>query len=600
MLYINNREYDTMALISNETINEIRRSVDIVDIISGYLPLTQKGKNFFGVCPFHDDTNPSMSVSKEKQIYTCFSCGATGNVFRFVMDYENVSFLEAVKIVADHAGIDIQIDTRSSKKNVAHLQPLYDMYELSQKLYQNNINTSQGREARTYLKQREIDDSIIKEFGIGLALHQRDVLTKLFLSKKYSHEDMVKSGLVLKNDYGYLDMYQDRIMFPLWDISGRIVGYSGRLYKTEGNFKYINTRETEIFKKGELLYNYHRAKDEARRLDTVLIMEGFMDVIRAYTIGVKNVVATMGTAVTKEHIILLKRMAKNILLVFDGDSAGAKATYACANELLKVGITPKIVRLEEDLDPDDYIKKYGKERFLRKINHPINVMDFKLSYLKEHRDLTSNEDLARYVQDVLQELSMIEDDVLLELTIKKMSEESSLDESFLRKKLEEIREKKEQKEQKNSQNLPTKEKKKEILNNKYTQAEKNLIYYMLKSPEVIKMYDRKMTYMPTESYRLLARDISYFYKQYHQINEADFITFIGNNQQKMDTLGEILSLPLKEEYTLDEIEDYIAAIRQYNVRYEQRRLKEEMKKITDPLEKAKIAQKIIELKVKGE
>ena len=234
------------------------------------------------------------------------------------------------------------------------------MYELSQKLYQNNINTSQGKEARTYLKQREIDDSIIKEFGIGLALHQRDVLTKLFLSKKYSHEDMVKSGLVLKNDYGYLDMYQDRIMFPLWDISGRIVGYSGRLYKTEGNFKYINTRETEIFKKGELLYNYHRAKDEARRLDNVLIMEGFMDVIRAYTIGVKNVVATMGTAVTKEHIVLLKRMAKNILLVFDGDSAGAKATYACANELLKVGITPKIVRLEEDLDPDDYIKNMEK------------------------------------------------------------------------------------------------------------------------------------------------------------------------------------------------------------------------------------------------
>lgn len=600
MLYIISREYDNMPLINTETINEIRRNVDIVDVISGYLPLTQKGKNFFGVCPFHDDTNPSMSVSREKQIYTCFSCGATGNVFRFVMDYENISFLEAVKIVADHAGIDIQIDTRMSKSSTTHLKPLYDMYELSQKLYQNNINTSQGIEARAYLKKRSIDEEIIKEFGIGLALHQRDILTKLFTSKKYSYEDMVKSGLILKNDYGYLDMYQDRIMFPLWDIKGQIVGYSGRLYKTEGNFKYINTRETEIFKKGELLYNYHRAKDEARRQNTVLIMEGFMDVIRAYTIGVKNVVATMGTAVTKEHIILLKRMAKNILLVFDGDAAGAKATYACANELLKVGITPKIVRLEEDLDPDDYIRKYGKERFISKIEHPINVMDFKISYLKQQRDLTSNEDMAKYIQDVLQELLAINDDVLMELTIKKMSEESKLSEEFLRRKLEEMTEKKQQQDIKEVKNIDSNHKKSEQLSNKYTQAEQNLVYYMLKSPEVIKMYDRKMTYMPTEKYRLLARDISYFYKQYHLINEADFITFLGGNKQKQATLGEILSLPLKEEYTLDEIEDYIRAIRQYNVRYEQQRLKREMQKITDPIEKAKIAQRIIELKVKGE
>ena len=600
MLYIISREYDNMPLINTETINEISRNVDIVDVISGYLPLTQKGKNFFGVCPFHDDTNPSMSVSREKQIYTCFSCGATGNVFRFVMDYENISFLEAVKIVADHAGIDIQIDTRMSKSSTTHLKPLYDMYELSQKLYQNNINTSQGIEARAYLKKRSIDEEIIKEFGIGLALHQRDILTKLFISKKYSYEDMVKSGLILKNDYGYLDMYQDRIMFPLWDIKGQIVGYSGRLYKTEGNFKYINTRETEIFKKGELLYNYHRAKDEARRQNTVLIMEGFMDVIRAYTIGVKNVVATMGTAVTKEHIILLKRMAKNILLVFDGDAAGAKATYACANELLKVGITPKIVRLEEDLDPDDYIRKYGKERFISKIEHPINVMDFKISYLKQQRDLTSNEDMAKYIQDVLQELLAINDDVLMELTIKKVSEESKLSEEFLRRKLEEMTEKKQQQDIKEVKNIDSNHKKSEQLSNKYTQAEQNLVYYMLKSPEVIKMYDRKMTYMPTEKYRLLARDISYFYKQYHLINEADFITFLGDNKQKQATLGEILSLPLKEEYTLDEIEDYIRAIRQYNVHYEQQRLKREMQKITDPIEKAKIAQRIIELKVKGE
>lgn len=587
-----------MAMISTEQINEIRKNVDIVDIISSYLPLTPKGKNFFGVCPFHDDTNPSMSVSKDKQIYTCFSCGATGNVFRFVMDYENITFPEAVKLVAEKAGLPIQLDIHTKKKYTAHLEPLYEMYELSEKLYQNNINTALGVEAKRYLSKRDIDDSIIREFGIGLALQQRDVLTKLFVSKHYRYEDMLRSGLIIKNDYGYLDIYCDRIMFPLWDITGKIVGYSGRIYKGDGNFKYINTKETEIFKKGEMLYNYHRAKDEARRINTVLIMEGFMDVIRAYSVGIKNVVATMGTAVTKEHVVLLKRMAKNIILVFDGDAAGAKATYACANELLAVGITPKIVRLEENLDPDEYIKKYGKEKFLRKIEHPMNVMDFKISYLKQHRDLTSNEDLSKYIHDVINELVSIEDDVLKELTLRKISKESGLDEDFLKKQLEEKLE--EERGQASKVVEPAKKELKTKPRNKYTLAEQNLIYYMLKSPEVIKIYDRKMTYMPTEEYRFLARNISYYYKTYHEINVADFITFLGDNQTLVDALGYILTLPLKETYDLDEIEDYVRVIREYNVGNEQQRLKMKMAQTTDPIEKAQIAQKIIELKVKGE
>ncbi len=585
-----------MALISNDLINEIRRSVDIVDVISNYLPLTQKGKNFFGVCPFHDDTNPSMSVSKEKQIYTCFSCGATGNVFKFVMDYENISFVEAVKLVADNAGISINIGNNYKQKVNKNLEPLYKMYELSEMLYQNNINTVQGKEAIEYLKKRDIDESIIKEFGIGLSLHKRDVLTKLFLSKNYSYDVMLKSGLITKNDYGYIDMYQDRIMFPLWDVSGRIVGFSGRIYKGDGNFKYINTKETEIFKKGEILYNYHRAKDEARRLNTVIIMEGFMDVIRAYTIGVKNVVATMGTAVTKEHVTLLKRMAKNIILLFDGDAAGAKATYTCANELIKVGIVPKIVRLEENLDPDEYIKKYGKEKFLGKLTHPINVMDFKLSYLKKERDLTSNDDMSKYINDVLKELVNIEDEILFELTIKKITEESHLSEELLRKKVNDLKSNDDKKEE----NVVIKSEKVKKVTNKYTQAEENLIYYMLKSPEVIKIYDRKITYMPTDVYRFLARDISYFYKQYHLINVADFMTFLRDDKEKLDALSHILSLPLKEDFTLEEINDYINAIRDYNINFEQQRLKTKMREITDPIEKAKIAQKIIELKVKGD
>ena len=373
-----------MNTLSQEKINEIRNSVNIVDVISSYIPLTPRGKNYFGVCPFHDDNNPSMSVSPSRQIYKCFSCGATGTVFKFIMDYENISFLEAVKKVADIGGVSVNIGKIKKKQTNTKLHQIYD---LSLKFYINNLNTPSGKEAREYLKKRNINEDIIKEFQIGLSLKQ-GALSKILIDK-FKPDEVLKSGLVGKNDYGYYDLFYDRIMFPLYDLDGNPVAYSGRIYNREDNSKYFNTRETEIFKKGELIYNYHRAKDIARQKNKIIIMEGFMDVIRAYTVGIKNTIAMMGTAVTDAQAHLIKRMAKDIILCFDGDEAGAKATMSCLNELLKLGVTPKIVRLEDNLDPDEYIQKYGKEAFQRKIDNPISSMDFKLSYLKNGKDLTS-------------------------------------------------------------------------------------------------------------------------------------------------------------------------------------------------------------------
>ena len=255
--------------LSEEKINEIRTSVDIVEIISSYLPLIAKGKNFFGVCPFHSDHSPSMSVSKEKQIYTCFSCGATGNVYNFIMDYENVSFIEAVKIVANKAGFILNInDDLKTDKN----KKLYDIYNISQKFYMNNINTANGIDAKKYLEKRNINNDCIKEFGIGLAIDSRDSLLKLLLNKNYDAKDIEKAGLVIKNNYGYSDMYSDRIMFPLFDLTGKIVGYSGRVYNKDIKPKYYNTKETEIFKKGETLYNYHKAKESVRENNKLIVV----------------------------------------------------------------------------------------------------------------------------------------------------------------------------------------------------------------------------------------------------------------------------------------------------------------------------------------
>ena len=568
-----------MNTLSQEKINEIRNGVNIVDVISSYIPLTPRGKNYFGVCPFHDDNNPSMSVSPSRQIYKCFSCGATGTVFKFIMDYENISFLEAVKKVAEIGGVSVNIGKISKKKTHTELHQIYD---LSLKFYINNLNTQNGKEAREYLKSRKINDDIIKEFQIGLSL-KHNTLSQI-LTKKFKPDEVLKSGLVGKNDRGYYDLFYDRIMFPLYDLDGNPVAYSGRIYNKQDNSKYFNTRETEIFKKGELIYNYHRAKEIARRKNQVIVMEGFMDVIRAYTIDVKNVIAMMGTAVTDTQAHLTKRMAKDIILCFDGDEAGAKATMSCSNELIKLGVTPKIVRLEDNLDPDEYIQKYGKEAFQRKIDNPISVMDFKLSYLKTDKDLTSPTDQAKYISEIITELNKIDDDILKDLTIKKVCTEMNIEEDLIKKHLE---------------NKPKPKPKKvqiEIKTDKYDKAESALIYYMLKSPEVITMYNNKVTYIPNKEYRLLAREISSFYKNFGFINEADFIDYIECDEDLMNTITKINKQNTKENYTLEEIEDYIKVIRDYNVKEEIKRLTNKMKTLTDPLDKAKIAEEIVGLK----
>ena len=582
------------SMLQTEEINQIRSSVDIVDVISGYLPLTQKGKNFFGVCPFHDDHSPSMSVSREKQIYTCFSCGATGNVFKFLMDYENISFPEAVQKVADRAGIAVDLHIKSHHVKTAN-QELYDIYEYALKCYQNHLNTESGQAAKEYLHERNINDEVIKEFRIGYSFQKREQLTNMLRKKGYSDKDLLRSGLVIQNEYGFTDIYYDRVMFPLCDMNGRVVGFSGRIHRPGKDFKYINTKETEIFKKGELLYNYHRAKDIARQKNQVIVMEGFMDVIRAFTIDVKNAIATMGTAVTKEQALAIKKMGKEVILCFDGDAAGEKATYACSNELLAIGVVPKIIRLEDNLDPDEYIQKYGKEQFERKLEQPMNVLDFKMLYYKHHRDLQNSMDLANYVNDMIEEVSKVDDEVLRELTLQKVADDSGLTVDFLKEKLEQ----KEKTIEVPALQLQAKEKTTKKIS-KTEQAERNLIFYMLRSADVIKMYQKKVAFMPTEEYRFLAREISFYYKTYREMNEADFLTSIADKPKLMATVGKIAALDLKDTYSIEEIDDYIKAIQQYNIQYEIDRMKLRLKEEVDPMKKAKYAEKIVELKRKEE
>ena len=575
-------------MFSSSELGEIRNSVDIVDVVSSYINLTAHGKNYFGVCPFHDDHSPSMCVSKEKQIYTCFVCGATGNVFQFIKEYENISFAEAVRKVATIGGIDVKID---EMKPIKKESVLYDIYDLSNKIYQLNLNTSKAVTAREYLKKRGIDDNTIKEFGIGLALIKGNIAEAL-IKKGFDESDIIKSGLADKNNYGLNDLYRNRIMFPLWDLKGKVVGFSGRIFNDENAPKYINSRETEIFKKGELLYNYHRARNECRRKNEVIIMEGFMDVICAYTHGITNVVAAMGTAITSANAHLISRMAKNIILCFDGDDAGILAANACTNELLKLDVFPSIVVLDrtKGKDPDEYIRNNGIEAFKEKIMHPLSVMEFKEFFNKRGIDMGDSSSKALYVKKMINEIDNITDSVLKEITISKLANETELSADFIKSQLKNnivkettiIPEKKEQ-------NLL-----------KYEKAEMNLIYYMLKDSKVILQYDARKIYLPTEKYRFLVREICAYYQKYGNINIADFLTFIGENTEMVKVMGSITALDLRDEYSKDEIEDYMNAINDYNKEEEIKNLKQKMKNSIDYNEKLELAKKIAILNGRGE
>ena len=575
-------------MFSSSELGEIRNSVDIVDVVSSYINLTAHGKNYFGVCPFHDDHSPSMCVSKEKQIYTCFVCGATGNVFQFIKEYENISFAEAVRKVATIGGIDVKID---EMKPIKKESVLYDIYDLSNKIYQLNLNTSKAVTAREYLKKRGIDDNTIKEFGIGLALIKGNIAEAL-IKKGFDESDIIKSGLADKNNYGLNDLYRNRIMFPLWDLKGKVVGFSGRIFNDENAPKYINSRETEIFKKGELLYNYHRARNECRRKNEVIIMEGFMDVICAYTHGITNVVAAMGTAITSANAHLISRMAKNIILCFDGDDAGILAANACTNELLKLDVFPSIVVLDKTKgkDPAEYIRNNGIEAFKEKIMHPLSVMEFKEFFNKRGIDMGDSSSKALYVKKMINEIDNITDSVLKEITISKLANETGLSTDFIKSQLKNnivkettiIPEKKEQ-------NLL-----------KYEKAEMNLIYYMLKDSKVILQYDARKIYLPTEKYRFLVREICAYYQKYGNINIADFLTFIGENTEMVKVMGSITALDLRDEYSKDEIEDYMNAINDYNKEEEIKNLKQKMKNSIDYNEKLELAKKIAILNGRGE
>lgn len=577
-----------MEKIPYDVILDIKSKVNIVDVISEYLPVEQKGKNYFAICPFHDDHNPSMSISPEKQIYTCFVCGASGNVFNFVANYEKVSFVSAVKKVAQKVGINLDINVKDDyKPQDTKYDKYYKMFDITNKYYQNNIKSVYGKKAIEYLHNRKIDDDIINEFEIGLSMNDNNV-SKLLEKKGYDVNELIDIGLCGKKDNFIYDIFRNRIMFPLYNLDGKPVGFSGRIYNGEKDSKYVNSKESIIFKKGNLLYNYHRALSHAREKHQIIVVEGFMDVIRLYTIGIKNVVATMGTAITKEHANLLMKLSKNIVLCFDGDKAGEKATISALDALEKIGITPKIIRLEDDLDPDDYIIKKGSDAYLTHLNNPMSSVVFKINIDKSKTNFNDYNEISTYLKNVSKELEKIDDKVVYELTVNKLSKETGVSCDTINDMVKSI--------PKNEIKVITK--RTSLKKDKYQKAEEYLVHYMLRNVDAVLIYQNNVSYLNDPMLSKIAMQILEFYEINRYINITDFTVFL---EDKIDLIEKSLiidDLSLPDEVNTDILMDYVKTIDEGILKREIEKTKKQIKEEMDVAKKISLTEKLRNLKKK--
>ncbi|CAA3741556.1 DNA primase [Staphylococcus aureus] len=403
--------------IDQSIINEIKDKPDILDLVSEYVKLEKRGRNYIGLCPFHDEKTPSFTVSEDKQICHCFGCKKGGNVFQFTQEIKDISFVEAVKELGDRVNVAVDIEATQSNSNVQiasdDLQ-MIEMHELIQEFYYYALTkTVEGEQALTYLQERGFTDALIKEQGIGFAPDSSHFCHDFLQKKGYDIELAYEAGLLSRNEenFSYYDRFRNRIMFPLKNAQGRIVGYSGRTY-TGQEPKYLNSPETPIFQKRKLLYNLDKARKSIRKLDEIVLLEGFMDVIKSDTAGLKNVVATMGTQLSDEHITFIRKLTSNITLMFDGDFAGSEATLKTGQNLLQQGLNVFVIQLPSGMDPDEYIGKYGNDAFTAFVkNDKKSFAHYKVSILKDeiaHNDLS----YERYLKELSHDISLMKSSIL--------------------------------------------------------------------------------------------------------------------------------------------------------------------------------------------
>lgn len=567
-----------MAFISKELIDEVKSKNDIVDIIGSYISLNDKNK---ALCPFHNDHSPSFSVHPDKQIYKCFSCGESGNVITFVEKFLGISFQEAVKLLADRAGIKLNINV---PKKTNKYDKYYEITDTVNKYFKNNIFSCNGQQALKYLNDRHIDKDIINEFNIGISTNNK---LHEILAKKYNLEDLLKIDIVREVDNKIYDTFQNRIMFPIIDEDNNIVGFSGRKYlandlDNKQLSKYVNSRETDIFIKSKIFYNINNALPNIKKSKEIIITEGFMDTIRMVSIGYNNTVALMGTAFTKEHLDKIIKYKCRVVLNLDQDNAGVLGTISIGDELIKNNIDVSVIVFDDYKDSDEYIINKGKEAFDYAYKNRISYIDFKFKYLKSNKNMKDSTDISKYINEAIKSLNDIDDDILKELKINELSREFGIDESVIKNKIKLSGKKEVKKEEKITKKRY----------DKYDISEIRILYLMLNYDDVILYFENSLGYLIHDNMMALAYKIVEFRNDYGYFNYSDFIDYIGDNELVKETIKEIMRYHNDEEYTESELEDYFDTIKEYSVKKRINELKKEMNETLDVNKKIELANKI--------
>ena len=419
-----------MARISQETIDRINDSADIVEVVSRTVELKKRGRNYFGLCPFHDEKTPSFSVAPDKGIYHCFGCGKGGNSVNFIIENEKLSFVEALQQLGHQ--LNIEVNFSGGNESRGFFDGLYKIHETASSLYHKTLLSDRGERAFKYLTDRGLSQEMIKFFNVGFAPESSKYLLNTIQSDGYEKQVLEKCGLFGASKNEFFDRFRSRIMFPIWNASGKIVGFGGRVFASDDPAKYMNSPETPIYKKSDIFYGLHQARESIRKEGFVILVEGYTDVIQLFQNGIKNCVAVSGTAFSERHVGQLNKFTSKVLLAYDGDFAGVSAALKTGYHLIKGGLECEVIEIPDKLDPDEWISKSGPEIFkVKGIQRSLNLIDYHLK-TSNFAELNAPKK-SEIVHQILIEVKEIANPIISNEIIKKLAEKSGVEESDIKK-----------------------------------------------------------------------------------------------------------------------------------------------------------------------
>lgn len=566
-----------LARIPEQVIEQVRDATDIVDFISQYVQLQKQGKNFFGLCPFHEERTPSFSVTEDKQIFHCFSCGRGGNVFKFLMELENLSFQEAVVKVAEfsHVSLDEQIVNAATGAG-QHGDPqsptnqLIKLHQDATKLYSHILmNTEMGQPALDYLHQRGLTDQTISDYGLGYA-PSKQLLKPFFETRKIDYQTLRHSGLFIENQDGELrDRFVDRIMYPIRNQSGQEIAFSGRmLQQLPDQPKYLNSPETELFNKRKVLFNFDLARGAVRKQGNLILFEGFMDVMSAHQSGVDNGVASMGTSLTEEQIYAIQRITKQVYVCYDGDTPGQKATQRALSILRdNSSLTLGVIQMPEGMDPDEYRQKYGEAKLASALESARETpVAFEMRYLKTQYDVDTDTGRLQYLNDILAILATVKSPVEQDVYLTQLAETFQLDKSSLRQQLAMVKPAKQTPERpakpamNTGQSQPQTQQRQVVKRTPVEKAERALLYRMLHDHDVwLRVTGIPQFNFVDDDYQLVYTLAQGYFESHQSYAPAQFVDFIHDDHLQ-NLVIDIESMQLNESTSEGEIDDYIQLI----------------------------------------